>query len=295
MIAGGLITLGQFPISALAKEKTQRLVILHTNDVHSRLDPFPMDGSSLQGLGGISRRAAIIQKIREENKQVLLLDAGDIFQGTPYFNLFHGEPEFKTMSMLKYDAAIMGNHDFDIGLEGFLKQLPHAHFPFITTNYDFKDTILKNKTHPYKVIEKGSIKIGIIGMGIHLNGLVPEENFGHTKYLDPIDTSRHWAKHLKLNEKCDLIICLSHLGYQYHSNKVSDLVLAAHSEYIDIIIGGHTHTFLERPTLVPNIHGRNVIVNQAGWGGVHLGKITLDFDLQKNYRIDHSPNVILSI
>lgn len=294
IIAGGLISLGQFPISAFAREKTQRLVILHTNDVHSRLDPFPMDGSTLEGLGGISRRATLINKIKSQNEHVLLLDAGDIFQGTPYFNLFDGAPEFKTMSMLQYDAATMGNHEFDTGLEGFLKQLPNANFPFITSNYNFEDTILKGKTQPYKIIRKGTIKIGIIGLGVHLNGLVPEENFGKTKYLDPIQTGNHWAKFLKENQQCDLVICLSHLGYQYSSNKVSDIVIAQHSKHIDIIIGGHTHTFLDRPTLIANQLGKNVIINQVGWAGVHLGQITLDFDLNKNYKTLELPNVILS-
>lgn len=294
IIAGGLLTVGQFPFQALASERTHRLVILHTNDVHSRLDPFPMDGSKLQGLGGISRRAAIVNQIRAKNEHVLLLDAGDIFQGTPYFNLFDGEPEFRTMSMLKYDAATMGNHDFDNGLDGFFKQLPQANFPFITSNYNFDDTLLKDKTLPYKITQKGAIKIGIIGLGIHLNGLVPAKNFGKTIYLDPVKTANETAAFLKEKKHCDLIICLSHLGYEYPTKQVSDQVVAQHSKYIDIIIGGHTHTFLDKPTLTSNEVGKNVIVNQVGWAGVYLGQIILDFDGSKNYKLANTPNVILS-
>lgn len=293
-IAGGLFATGQFPYEALAKGIIkERLTILHTNDVHSRLDPFPMDGSKLQGLGGIAARATLIEQIRKTEKHVLLLDAGDIFQGTPYFNLYKGEPEMKAMSLLGYDAATMGNHDFDAGLEGFLAQLPHANFPFLTANYNFSRTVLAGKTQPYKVIKKGNIKIGLFGLGIQLHGLVPADAYGKTWYENPLVKAKEVSAFLKKKKGCHLVICLSHLGYKYDFNKISDCVLAKESEYIDVIIGGHTHTFLDEPTIIKNSIGNDVIVNQAGWGGVRLGKIDVEFDNNLTPKLANGTTVFL--
>ena len=122
----------------------------------------------------MAQRAGLINSIREKEDHVLLLDAGDIFQGTPYFNFYGGELEFKLMSTMKYDAATLGNHDFDNGLIGLKKQLPFAKFPFLIANYDFSKTILKDKFNPYKIFNKGGIKIGVFGIGIELEGLVPK-------------------------------------------------------------------------------------------------------------------------
>jgi 5'-nucleotidase len=292
-LGGGLVLAGGFPLEAFAGPPETRLTILHTNDVHSRLEPFPMDGSKFQGLGGVAARAALIEKIRKEEEHVLLLDAGDIFQGTPYFNLYKGEPEIKAMSMMGYDAVTMGNHDFDAGVEGFAKQLPHASFPVLTANYDFRETVLEHKTQPYQIFKKGSIKIGVFGLGIQLWGLVPKDAFGKTKYLDPLPVALVVSEQLKKKKGCDLVICLSHLGYQYNSNKVSDCVLAKETSYIDLIIGGHTHTFLDQPTLIKNKLGKDVIINQVGWAGVRLGKLDFVFDSKKNTKLANAQTVIL--
>lgn len=269
--------------SALLAESTSSvsLCILHTNDWHSRIEPFPMDGGKLQGRGGAAKRAAMIKKIRETEKNLLLLDSGDIFQGTPYFNLFGGELEFKLMSEMGYDAATLGNHDFDGGLAGLSKQLPHAKFPFVIANYDFSKTELKGKFSPYTIVEKSGLKIGIFGIGIELEGLVPKDLYGETVYLDPISTANKVAKELKEEKKCDYVICLSHLGYAYKSGKISDMKLASESENIDLILGGHTHTFLEQPKELINKMGHLVIVNQAGWAGVILGRLDIRFDKRK--------------
>ncbi len=293
-LGSGLVLAGSFPFEALAAAQETRLTILHTNDVHSRLEPFPMDGSKFQGLGGVAARAALIEKIRKEEQHVLLLDAGDIFQGTPYFNLYKGEPEIKAMTMMGYDAVTMGNHDFDAGVEGFAKQLPHASFPVLTANYDFKHTELEGKTQPYHIFKKGGIKIGVFGLGIQLWGLVPKDAFGKTKYLDPLPVAKELSENLKKKKGCDLVICLSHLGYQYSSNKVSDCVLAQETEYIDLIIGGHTHTFLDQPTLIKNKSGKEVIINQVGWAGIRLGKLDFVFDSKKNTKLANAQTVILS-
>jgi 5'-nucleotidase len=257
----------------------QRLVILHTNDVHSRLDPFPMDGSRNQGMGGVEARAALIASIRQQHEHVLLLDAGDIFQGTPYFNVFKGEPEMKAMAMMGYDACTMGNHDFDAGLENFATQVQqHANFPVIICNYDFANTPMEHKYVPYKIFKKGKLKIGVLGVGIALKGLVPDNLFGSTVYNDPIIKANETAYHLKYKEKCDLVICLSHLGYNYREGgKVSDKILAAESENIDLIIGGHTHTFMNEPEIIRNKKGSEVAVNQVGWGGLILGRLDYTF------------------
>lgn len=290
LIAGSAFALGKFPYSAFAQHSLERLVILHTNDTHSRLEPFPLNDKNFGGWGGVAARKTIIDAVRKDNENVLLLDAGDIFQGTPYFNLYKGEPEIKAMSMLGYDAATMGNHDFDLGLDGFLKQLPHAQFPFVTSNYDFDNTILKGKTQNYHIIRKGAIKIGIIGMGVQLYGLVPQEAYAKTYYNDPILVAEKWGKFLKEQKKCDMVICLSHLGYEYTSDRISDVKLAAATSYIDLIIGGHTHTFLEAPTVVKNKVNNDVIINQVGWGGVKMGHLVFEFEkkLSKNQLKRHT-------
>jgi len=259
--------------------RLRKLTILHTNDVHSRIEPFPMDGGKNEGRGGIAKRAALINKIRKEEKYVLLLDAGDMFQGTPYFNYFGGELEMKLMSKMGYDAGTIGNHDFDGGIDGLQKQLTaHANFPLINCNYDFSDTIMDKQTKPYQVFHRGDIKIGIVGVGVELDGLVPAPLFKKTKYMDPLKQANKYATILKEEEKCDYVICLSHLGYVYESNKISDLVVAKESKNIDLIIGGHTHTVLSTPTIVENSQQKEVLVTQVGWAGMILGRLDIYFE-----------------
>ena len=259
-------------------KKKKRLVILHTNDTHSTIEPFPSKHSKFPNMGGVSKRHTILQKIRSEEEHVLLLDAGDIFQGTPYFNTFNGELEMKLMSLLQYDAATMGNHDFDIGLEGFLNAQQFANFPFLCANYDFSETILDGKTKAYHIFHKAGIKIGVFGVGVALKGLVSEDKYGNTRYLDPISTANKIASELK-SKSCDLVICLSHLGFEYENKNInSDRKLAAETQNIDIILGGHTHTFFDKPLVLKNIKNKDVLVNQVGWGGVYLGRIDIDVE-----------------
>jgi 5'-nucleotidase len=292
--SGLLFAGGQFPLRAFAGPAMTKLTILHTNDVHSRVEPFPMDGGRYQGMGGAVRRAGLIQSIRKSEEHVLLFDSGDIFQGTPYFNFYGGELEFKLMSQMRYDAATIGNHDFDAGIDGLYKQLPHANFPFVCANYDFSDTIMNGNVKPYLTKQRGDIKIGILGVGIELNGLVPKALYKDTQYLDPIAKANEYATHLKYEEKCDLVICLSHLGYQYNHNRVSDIVLAQSSENIDIILGGHTHTFLEEPHILANAKGDPVWINQVGWGGIMLGRIDVLFEQNRKGKCISCDNVLLN-
>ncbi len=272
----------------------QRLTILHTNDVHSRIDPFPMDGSRNQGMGGVAARSRLIQEIRAKERNVLLLDAGDIFQGTPYFNLYKGEPEIKAMSSMGYDASTIGNHDFDAGLENLRQQLgQHASFPMIICNYDFNNTVMEHLYQPYKIFKKGGLKIGVLGVGIELAGLVPDNLAAGTKYQDPITRANRYADELK-RKNCDLVVCLSHLGYKYRDNKVSDLILASETNNIDVIIGGHTHTFLDAPVIVKNKRGDDVVVNQVGFAGIQLGRIDFIFEKGSTKKLGNSGAIPVS-
>ncbi|GAA3515184.1 metallophosphatase [Aquimarina addita] len=280
-----LVTLGGVGLSSFsASSGAKKITILHTNDVHSHIDPFDPKDGKYPNMGGVARRASIIEKIRQENPNTILLDAGDIFQGTPYFNFYGGELEFKLMSMLKYDISTIGNHDFDNGINGFYAQLPNAQFKFVSANYDFTDTVMNTLVKPYEILIRDGIRIGVFGLGIQLEGLVMKDLYKETKYLNPIEIAQDMSTTLKKEEKCDLVICLSHLGYDYKNepDRVSDLILARNTENIDLIIGGHTHTFLEQPTKVQNRKGNNVLVNQVGCYGLYLGRIDFYFDSQKN-------------
>lgn len=277
-----MVGLPTLPLMGFASDKIKHITILHTNDTHSHIDPFEASHPRNPNMGGVARRAALVEKIRKENPNTLLLDAGDIFQGTPYFNYYGGELELKLMSMMKYDAATLGNHEFDNGLEGFLAPLPNANFDFINSNYDFSNTILDGYIKKHKTFDLDGIKIGVFGLGIELDGLVSKSHYKETKYLDPIEIAQEMTRFLKEEQKCDLVVCLSHLGYKYNNSKISDLVLASKTKNIDLIIGGHTHTFLNKPTLVHNIEGKSVVVNQVGCFGINLGRIDFYFESGKN-------------
>jgi len=288
-----VLGLSNIGINTIISPETKKITILHTNDVHSHIDPFPADHPRNANMGGAARRAALIESIRKEEENVLLLDAGDIFQGTPYFNYYGGELEFKLMSMMQYDLATMGNHDFDNGIDGFYAQLPHAEFEFVSANYDFKNTVLNEIVKPYKIFNKDGIKIGIFGLGVELDGLVDKKLYKETVYNNPIEVAQDMSKILKEEQKCDLVICLSHLGYSYKNEpyKVSDLELAKKTKNIDLIIGGHTHTFLEKPVVEQNSEGKDVLINQVGCYGINLGKI--DFYFSKDKAVKNSGKNII--
>ncbi len=280
-LGSAMAGLGSLSLESFAAVGADKLVILHSNDVHSRVDPFPDNDKKFPGMGGMANKAAIIKKIRAEEDNVLLLDAGDIFQGTPYFNFYHGELEMKLMSEMQYDAGTMGNHDFDAGVDGFEKQLVHANFPILVANYDFTGTVLENKIQQYKVFQKKNIKVGVFGLGIELKGLVPEKLYDKIIYLDPVAKAKEMVSILRDQEKCDYIICLSHLGYQYKDDKISDVLLAQQTEGIDLILGGHTHTFLDAPVIYKNLADKEVLINQVGWAGVWLGRVDIFFEKKR--------------
>ncbi len=277
--ASALVAVSSYGLTAFSNAPHKRhLTILHTNDTHSHIEPFPESDPRNANRGGVARRATIIEQVRKENPNTLLLDAGDIFQGTPYFNFFGGELEFRLMSMLGYDAATIGNHEFDNGIDGLHAQLPHANFDLVCSNYDFKNTVMNGKVKPYRIINKDGIKIGIFGLGVELDGLVNKNMYKETQYLDPIEITQEMVRILKEENRCELVVCLSHLGYEYKHDKVSDMKIAQATSGIDLIIGGHTHTFLPTPTIVKNKDGKDMLINQVGFGGINLGRIDFYFD-----------------
>jgi len=272
------LTLGTTPFELLAANNFVTVSILHTNDIHCHIEPFSGDNERYAGKGGLARISEIVRLSRLENPDTLVFDAGDMFQGTPYFNYFQGDLMLKLMSAAGYDAGAIGNHEFDNGLEGILKPLPNAKFPIINSNYDFSDTILAGKFPRWKIFKRSGIKVGVYGLGVEMKGLVAEKNYGNTIYNDPLKVALEMEKFLKEDQKCNLVVCLSHLGLRYQENKVSDLVLAEETSMTDLIIGGHTHTYLEEPIIKKNKSGKEVIVNQAWWGGLVVGKIDFVFE-----------------
>lgn len=278
----GAASLAGLPALALRDAGLSKVVIIHTNDLHSRLDPYPEDDAEYPGMAGFARIAALINQTRQENPHVLVLDAGDVFQGTPYFNLYGGKPELKLMSKMGYDAVAFGNHEFDNGKDGFLEVLPYADFPFLAANYDFSDTILAGKVKDYTIIHRGDLKIGVYGLGIELDGLVSRNLYGNTVYMDAIAVARDMEEKLHREYGCDLIICLSHLGYKYEDDKVSDTRVAEETRLTHLIIGGHTHTLLDPPAVVKNKSGKAVTIAQAGYGGTYAGRLQVYIDRQAN-------------
>jgi 5'-nucleotidase len=263
-----------FPLLVPAQEKS--LVILHLNDTHSRIEPFPENDHKFPNMGGMTRLYNYLENVRKEAGNVLLFHCGDQVQGTPYFNWFNGETEISAANLMQYDAACLGNHEFDNGVEFMAKMVRMAKFPIISTNLDFTGTPMEGLTKEYHIILKNGLKIGLIGLTIDPKGLVSKSNFIGVKYLDPIETANKTAAFLKEKEKCDLIICLSHLGYYpKDEEKVGDISLAEKSRNIDIILGGHTHTFMPEPDRQINLDGKEVLINQTGAYGVYFGRLDL--------------------
>jgi 5'-nucleotidase len=275
------VAFGTLPFDLLANDDLVTISILHTNDLHCHIEPFVGTNEHYSNKGGLARIAALAQKYKAKNPNTLLFDAGDMFQGTPYFNYFKGELMLKVMSEAGYDAGTIGNHEFDNGLEGILKPLPNAKFPIINSNYDFSSTILADQFPRWKIFNRSGIRIGVYGLGIELKGLVANKVLKNIVYQDPIEVATEMETFLKQEKKCDLVICLSHIGLRYKDETVSDLVLAGETSMTDLIIGGHTHTYLEEPIIKNNKAGKQVIVNQAWWGGLVMGKIDFVFERSK--------------
>ncbi len=256
----------------VAATAQKQLVILHTNDTHSRIEPLPDGDRNAPDKGGVERRINYIEQMRKEHEQLLLFDAGDFLQGTPYFNLFKGEAEVEAMNLMGYDAVTLGNHEFDYGLEVLEAVVKAARFPIVSSNYDFSETALAGKIRPYLIFKKGGLKIGVIGINIQPKGLISSSNYEGMQYLDPFTTANRMAYQLRTQHRCDLVVALSHLGYQ------SDTRLAEASRHIDIIIGGHSHTFMREPDLRNNMEGQEVLIYQTAGRGVYVGRIDVTME-----------------
>ncbi len=264
---------------SLQAQTTKKVVIIHTNDTHSRIEPLPNNGNPNPNTAGVVRRATYIDQVRKENKNVLLLDAGDFVQGTPYFNLFKGEVEIGAMNRMKYDAGTLGNHEFDYGLDVLAQIVKKANYPIVNCNYDFSNTPLKGLVKPYVILKKFGMKIGVLGVGVDPEGLVQSENYKGMVFNPIISSVNKYSEILKNQEKCDLVICLSHIGFESYGNAANDQELAKNSKFIDIIIGGHSHTYLEKPVVFKNVDGKDVLVYQMGKNGSFVGRI--DAEMQE--------------
>jgi 5'-nucleotidase len=286
LIAGA----GLYALPSFGQNNVDKLMILHTNDLHCHFEPFLENDPKYPGKGGMNRISAYVKKLRQHNPDLLLLDSGDFSQGTPYYNFYNGEVVLKLMSEMGYDASTFGNHEFDSGLESFKNVMQYADFPLVSANYDFSKTPLNGRVKKHIVIEKKGIRIGIYGLGIELQGLVGKNVRGNTVYNEPLEVALETEDYLRYEEKCDFIICLSHLGFQYDSPQICDVQLAQNTYETDLILGGHTHTFLDSPVEFINKNKRPVVVNQVGWAALMLGQLEFFFEQKKKTRIDLTPN-----
>ena len=256
-------------------QKTKQLVILQTSDTHSRIEPIAVNAADRYAdMGGTVRRATFIKEARKINPNLLLFDCGDISQGTPYYNLFQGEVEVKMMNLMGYDAMTIGNHEFDFGLENMARLFRMANFPVVCSNYDVTGTVLEGLVKPYTTFNRNGLKIGVFGLAPKMEGLVQADKCEGVVYNDPIEVAQKMADLLKNEEDCDVVICLSHLGYQL-KNAPCDEELAQKTNHIDAILGGHTHTFMKEPAVYLNKDGQNVPVMHTGKSGIYVGMLKL--------------------
>ena len=257
------------------------ITILHTNDTHSQIDPIDQNDRQYGGKGGVARRATLVKRIRKENPNTLMIDAGDVFQGTPYFNFFKGEVEYKSMSLIGYDVGTLGNHDFDNGVAALAAAMKFATFDFVSTNYDVRGTPIESRVKPYVVKTFGDVRVGLFGLGISPDNLITPENFKGVKYLDPVRMTRGVVRLLREQEKCQLVVGMSHLGYYPNPKgaEVGDTQVAAQVGGVDFIASGHTHTFMDKPVLTKNPDGKDTIIFQVGKSGIFVGRI--DFKMKE--------------
>ena len=261
--------------AACTQPKLHTLTILHTNDTHSQVEALE-EGKRDEFCGGYTRRMGLIAQERKADPNLLVFDAGDFCQGTPYFNFYHGRIEIDAMNRMGYDAVMLGNHEFDNGVDTLAAILQGAQFPVVCANYDVKGSVLEGLVLPYTVIRRQNVRIGVFGIGIDPASLIAERNFAPLQYLDPIATAQDVANTLKNKEKCDVIVCLSHQGtHPSAEGKLSDVELAQATRNIDIIISAHTHKTLTN-VYIPNLDGDSVFLAQMGKSGARIGKIQVE-------------------
>ena len=269
-------------VAAMAAWGQQKLVILHTNDTHSAIMPLSrnLGDTLLAGRGGYLRRMELVRREREAEPGLLLFDSGDFSQGSPYYTLFKGDVEVGLMNMMRYDAATLGNHEFDFGLDNLARLLRKARFPVVCANYDFSGTPLEGLVKPYVVIEREGLRVGVFGLSPRLDGLVAKENYGGVVYNDPIEAARKAVKALRSGERCDVVVCLSHLGWAQAQPDIDDSTMIAGTRGIDLVLGGHSHSYFEKLEHVRDADGRSVPVDQNGKHGVFVGKMEMSLKVE---------------
>jgi 5'-nucleotidase len=269
-----LSLMGIIMVACNGRQK-QTIIILHTNDTHSQIEPLEA-GKRDEFCGGYARRMGYIQQMRNEHPDLIVLDAGDFSQGTPYYNFYHGRIEIEAMNRMQYDAITLGNHEFDYGVDTLAAVLELAHFPIVCANYDVTGTPLEGLVLPYTVIKRSGVRIGVFGIGVNPKGLIAEKNFAPIQYLNPITSAQQVANILRNEEKCDVVICLSHQGtHPMNGENISDMELAEKTQNIDVIIGAHTHKIVEN-LYVENLNGDSVLLTQTGKAGARIGEILLE-------------------
>jgi len=264
-------------ITTFTTNAQKRLTILHTNDTHSTVMPLNknLDDTLKAGRGGFIRRMAMLKEEQKKDSELLLFDTGDFAQGSPYYAVFKGDVEIGLMNKMHYDAATIGNHEFDFGLDNMARNFRMAEFPIVCANYDFTGTPVEGLVKPYIIIKRKGVKIGVFGIAPKLEGLVAEENYKGVKFLDPVVMARDMANMLRNKKKCDVVICLSHLGWNMMPTNIDDSVMIAGSKNIDLVLGGHSHTFFKDLKYVKNSEGMNVPIDQNGNHGIFIGKMTM--------------------
>ena len=270
------VTLAGFPRELLKASAADTIItILHTNDTHSQIDPLPANDANA-GKGGVARRATVVKRVRKENPNTLLVDAGDVLQGTPYFNFYKGEVEYKAMSAIGYDVGTLGNHEFDNGVEALAAALKFANFDIVSANYDVKGTVLEQRVKRYVVKTLAGIRVGLFGLGVSPTALITPDNFKGVTYIDPVVAARDVVKKLREEERCALVVCMSHLGYNADA-KSGDSFVASQVDGIDFIASGHTHTFMKEPVTQTQPCGAKTTIFQVGKSGIYVGRVDFTF------------------
>ena len=265
-----------FVALAMPIAQAEHLIIMAANDTHSQIEPAS-DGKS-----GVLRRLAAYDQARRENKNVLVVHAGDAVQGTNYFSLYGGKVEYSLMDSLRYDIIILGNHEFDNGIDSLAYYYKNIKATKLCTNYDLSDTKLAGVFQPYVIKTYGDKRVGFIGLSVNPVGMVADGNFKGLRYLNPMDVADATAKYLKQVQKVDYAVMISHIGYDsMDPNEPNDSLLVTRSHYIDFVIGGHSHTVLKpgsKYSNVLNADGKTVIIGQNGKSGKYVSKYDLDLE-----------------
>ena len=262
-------------VSVVAKAQKQ-IVILHTNDTHSTIEPVSKFSKVKEAAGkaGCVRRATMVKQLREQNPDILLFDSGDFSQGSTFYTMYKGDVEVGLMNIMGYDAATIGNHEFDFGLDNLARLARQAKFPIVCSNCDFTGTPCQDVIKKYCVVVRDGVRIGVFGLTPKIEGLVMKENIAGVKYIDPIQATKEMVSVLRDKERCDIVVCLSHLGWKLAPEYIDDQVLISSTTGIDIVLGGHSHTYMKEMEWVDNAEGKSIPVDQNGKHGAFVGKIT---------------------